>query len=922
MTEFLPVIGLDANLLTGWYDAKRLNATIGTARQTVSAQNTATTRDNDSARGPTDTVPPWLDIDSLPSPDEKLRNALATTTFINEKSSALGGGDIHPDHRKLFAIYKGLDTLQAIAGHAANEDTSALLLRGLDRRFQDGLSEVLTYIDNLDTADFELTAGAKRKQADGEIAVPRTLSQFTGPPVHFSSINDPMAGLAGTEQFTVSVTKSGVTTAVAMDLSEISGDLTLDAVVEHMNGKMEAAGMVSRFDRERILRETDEVEDDEADPKPPPDSFGLVIKGVSTEALSFSASNATAMVRVAGVSGTGNREAGQLLGFTGIDSATPQIDGGPRIEPEEQGDEEQDTSVQAQASATDSQGNTYVTGTTRVDLGNGAPLGETDAFISKYASTGQLLWTRSLGASDDASAQAIAIDQDDNVIVAGQVTGDAVTGALGGGKDAFVTKLDSRGQTLFTRQVSPTSDDGALGLATGTDGSIYVTGYTNSALASGLTHGGGTDGTLTKLDAGGALVYQRQFGGAGNDRAGQVAVAQDGNLIVASVEDGKGVVRKFSETDPTAAPLWEITLGDLNGGQIGALAVDGGTVYVAGGTRAGGLTAGGTATELGSYNDARDGFFTRINDAGATAAAQYTQYVGTGASDDIHTLAVHNGDVILGGDTQGALNGGDLRGTKDGFIARYGADGTHMWTEQYGGREKMASARSITVEDQGRSVLDVLGLPKGEIDYGQARTVTAHGPVRAGQYFSVAVDGGRPEKITIEADDTMRELARKVENVLLLKGEARVRRTSEGDRLRIEGAENVRIELIPGEGNDDALRGLGLAAGTIVNDGSLLDGDDEEDPNAPLFFGLGLERNLDLTNRTDATHANKVILDSLAALRKAFNTLTRDPELDALLKEGAKLSGPVPAHIQGQLANYQAGLDRLLGGGPTVGGLF
>ncbi len=926
VNSFRPtIISFDPNLLTNWYAAQQATRTASLLSRTEGPQlSGVSTRDASSARGPTDVTPPWADIDNLPSPDEKIRDALSASQFVDENGANLGtGGPVHPDHKKLFALYRGLDRLQAIAGFAAKDDTPSARLRGLDRQFQDGLTEVLSYIDSFEADDFEIAAGTKRKEADAALTVPRTRSEFTGKVAHRASVLEPMSGLSTSDVFTVSVTKNGATQDITMSMADVGEPLTLDAVVGYMNQRLEDEGVVSRFSRERIIEREDE--DDEGEFSLPPNTFGIKIEGVSTERLSFSAPDATATVQVAGVSGTGNREAGQILEFTGVDGGAPTLRGGPRLEPEEQGDEDTDTSVQVRASVQDSNGNLYVTGTTRVDLGQGAPLGETDAFVSKYDSTGTLVWTRSLGASQDASGLAIALDSDENVVIAGEVAGEAVVGARGGGTDGFVSKLDSGGQTLWTRQVSPAADDGAIGLSAGANGAVYVTGYANAALSSTSGYAGGEDATLIKLDGQGATVYEHQFGGAGDDRAVKTALAQDGNLVVASIESGRAIVRKLNESDPGQPPLWEVDLGDLNKGQIGDLKMDGDRIYLAGTTRAAGLTANGDGAELGTFSGGRDGFLTRIDDLGGTADVTYTRYIGSNASDNINSLTIHNGDVILAGDTLGDMDGTGNSGTRDGFIARYSAGGDEVWTQQYGGRSGFASAQSVTVDPTGSSVLDVLGLPRGDITYGGPRTVTANGPVRAGQSFSIAVDGGRPKKITIEADDTLRALSRKIENVLLLNGEARVRRTSEGDKLRIEGKEGVKIELIAGDGADDALKGLGLEAGLVVNEGSLLDNDDEAVDTAndgPLFFGLGLERDLKIDNRTGASRASQVLLDSLSAVRKAFNDLTRDPALDALLRESNRVSGPVPADLQRQIANYQAGLDRLLGGGPTTGGFF
>ena len=90
--------------------------------------------------------------------------------------------------------------------------------------------------------------------------------------------------------------------------------------------------------------------------------------------------------------------------------------------------------------------------------------------------------TQRLGAKGDASGFAIAIDSNDNVIIAGQVSGTLTTDGYGGGYDTFVTKYDSTGQELFTRQASPYSNDAGLALTIDSSDNIFIAGLTYSAM--------------------------------------------------------------------------------------------------------------------------------------------------------------------------------------------------------------------------------------------------------------------------------------------------------------------------------------------------------------------------------------------------------------------------------------------------------
>ncbi len=902
----------DNSLLSAYYQSKNLTSLVNSS--------TATSPTALNANLDSDIIPPWDASKTQLDVDERLRKALATTNFVNLKDATLGGKDVNVDYRSLFAVYKGINLLSAIASSAGDKATSELRLNSLNREFQDGLGQVFDFLNGFTPTDFIVAAGSQSDRVDADIGIARPTDEYSTGIIHNTAPADPLAGLTGTEVFTISVTKGGVATDVVIDLNNITGDLHLNAISDYVNTQLQAAGMATRFVREKIeIQPTVDDGDTLAADRDPTIGYGLKIDGISTEALSFSSAAATGAVYISGISGAREEEGGQIFKLSGIEGADPVLEGGSRIAPEGTG------TAQALGSAMDSNGNTFVVGSSTGDMGNYNVGTEQDVFLTKFDSAGNLIWQRMLGASDTASGFAVEVDSNNNVIIAGSVTGELSTSSRGGGTDSFVTKYDHDGQEVFTRQVAPSADDSAMALTVAADGSIYVGGETRSAMAAGLTYGGGTDGYITKLDSAGTLVYNRQFGTAADEKVTSLALASDGNLVVGSEEGTNAVVRKFDAADGVSAALWEVDLGDLTAGHLNAIAVDGTNVYAVGSTTNAALDAGGTATINGALSGAQDGFVFQINDAGASASAVRNTYIGTANTDRIYDIKVAGGDLYIAGDTLGNLNGETLSGSVDGFAAKLAADGTVQWTHQYSGRDGFASARGIEVDLSGSSVLDVLGIPVGEMDFSPSRTVTAATSVRAGQYFEISVDGGLARKISIEAGDTLRAVAFKVQNVLLLDGTARARRTTNGDTLRIEGDKGVRIDLIPGTGELDALRGLGLEPGTVYNDGSLLDTENVDANGNELlpFYGLGLPHTLSLLTKDDAAIAAKTLQDVMSTLRKAFNDLTRDPALDELLNGQGGANGPPPAYLTKQLANYTAGLERLnSGGGSSTLGLF
>jgi len=903
----------DASLLAGFYNARLAQSGVASARAGAAAlQGTAQTG-GASARGEA-VLPPWDVRTEQQSADERLRKALATSDFIGDTRRLRESAD--PELQKLFTLYQALSKLDAIAGHATDKATSALRLPGLDRQFQDGLSQVFDFVAGLETVGFTVSAGDREKRAEAGVVSPRALSQYTSRIIHRSGLAEPLGNLSGTETFSVTANKLGTTVTVDMDLSQVSGDLTLDNVLAYMNTRMEAEGLVTRFTREKIEPETPRTDEDGAEL--PSTLYAVGIRGTSTEQLSFSSAGAEAAVYLSAVSGKEESEGGQFVKFA-------ENGGDPAVKVGVQMTAEGEEALAAPTGAArDSRGNVYVVGTSTGGLDGQVLQGESDAYLTKYDAAGQVVWTRMLGVSEQAENFAVAVDADDNVVVAGTVRGEAAELTRGGGTDSFVAKFDADGAIRFRRQIAPLADDGAAALTTGADGSIYVVGQTKGALDASAGFGGAVDGYLTKLSADGDVQFNRRIGEAGEERARAVAIAGDGNVLIASEEDGRAILRKFDSAAGTTDPIWEVDLGALDNGAITGLAVDGGSVYLAGSTGNADLTAGGQAGIVGAHSGGRDGFVARIDDAGASAAAGAVTYLGSGASDKITALTLSGGAVYVAGDTLGALPGETKTGQRDGFFAKLGGDLSTQYTHQFAGRSGENRITGIAVDQSGASVLDALGLPTGQVSYTSSRNVVDISSVREGQYFHMVVDGGAKRKIAVDADDDLRDLARKIQNVLLLNGEASVRRTSEGSKLRIEGKEGVRIDLIAGEGADDALKGLGLKPGAILNTGSLLDEKDEGEEDGPLFFGLGLTGNLSLADNTRALAAKEALSNAMSEIRKAYRKLTQDPALTELINRRNAASGPVPAALQAQLANYQAGLARLSGGGGGggLGGLF
>ncbi len=125
------------------------------------------------------------------------------------------------------------------------------------------------------------------------------------------------------------------------------------------------------------------------------------------------------------------------------------------------------------------------------------------------------------GISSDAGF-GVAVDASGNIYVTGRTYSFGV-----GLADVLLSKFDSSGSLLWQRTWGGRDTDVGLGVALDASGNIYVTGYTTSFGA------GGFDVLLLKFDSTGALLFQRTWGGSSTDYGNGVAVDASGNALVA-----------------------------------------------------------------------------------------------------------------------------------------------------------------------------------------------------------------------------------------------------------------------------------------------------------------------------------------------------------------------------------------------------
>lgn len=192
---------------------------------------------------------------------------------------------------------------------------------------------------------------------------------------------------------------------------------------------------------------------------------------------------------------------------------------------------------QAFGVAIDSDGNIYTSGSAGYDLPGQARIGSNDAFVRQYAADGTEGWTRQFGSGSNDWAYGIAVDSQNNVLVAGTTQGTVTGQTTVGSNDAFVRKYDSSGTEIWTHQFGTSDIDRGYAVAADADDNVFVAGSTRGVFTE-QTIEGGDDVFLRKYDSDGVVLWTHQFGTTGTDDAHALATNAAGDVVVVGSVSG------------------------------------------------------------------------------------------------------------------------------------------------------------------------------------------------------------------------------------------------------------------------------------------------------------------------------------------------------------------------------------------------
>ncbi len=921
--------GLDS-LLLGYYQAQQ-----AASPSAVAAANTLSAASQQKPSATANDNPPW----NTPTPVTSAQTAkvMSTTNFLDTSNVPLTPGattdaKTEQDNQKLFSLYSAVNSLSYLAQLAQSTTATAGQLAGLNARFQTGLSQVQQYLAGTSFNNYNLESATPAASATSTATIGfGSFTYNTQTLVANSGINNPLPGVSASDSFTIAVKKGAATTNVAIDLSKVSGPLTLGNIVSYVNSQLSADGFSTRFQK---TQKGGTITSDATA------TYGLQVTPGGNESISLSAASTPALYMVGNsgnasevntTSGTGAHAQVNttVANQSGRLTKIGDLAGAPAAIVSANQDASTGTTT-AQATAVDSSGNIYVLGNATGNIGSQINQGSQDVYLTKYDSAGNVVWQNLVGSAGSASGYGLALDPSGGVVISGASTADLSTNSVAdGNNDSFVARYDTSGNQTWIKQIQTLATNQAGSVSVDASGNIFIGGaVSGGVIGAGQTAQGGGDAYLAKFDANGNLLAENQFGTSGADQVSATATASDGSLYVASIQNGQAVVAKYAGGDITAAPVWTQTLGALSsGGAIGGLAVSGNQVYVSGTTSNANLTAGGQASIASASTGGTDAFVFNLSDNGSTSTANHVSYIGTSASDKGGAMTVGpDGTIYLAGTTSGTFTGQQrsMANVSNAFATAIHANGSIAWTQQYGGASGQSTGAGLAVDPNGASVLDALGLPRGTINLNHSVNLSSQTTLRTGDSFQIKIDGVAPRTttITIDAGETLNSLTTKINAQLGSVGKAAVNYTGNAEGLKITVNAGQTIDLISGPANFDALSRLGFTAGTLsapataskTSTASTSTGTSSSTKTVPTY-GLGLTggisgASMDISSKTGADLARSQLLGVLSQIQNTYKTSNTPPAAATI----GNNSGTASSSTTAQLASYNMALS-LLGSG-------
>ncbi len=309
------------------------------------------------------------------------------------------------------------------------------------------------------------------------------------------------------------------------------------------------------------------------------------------------------------------------------------------------------------------------------------------------------LWDRSFGGNSNDVLRCVRQTPDGGFILGGTsqsgTTGNKTSPNLGGA-DFWVVRVDADGNKLWDRSFGGSGDDELNSLAQTADGGFILAGVSSSNADGNKASSnfGGDDYWVVRLGAEGNKLWDKSFGGDGQDWLNSVQSTADGGFLLGgwsgSGTNGNKTSINFRggqsywvvRVDANGNKLWDKSYGGGGSDYLNSvhLTTDGG--FILGGQSDSGSAGDKSSASFGDF----DFWMIRLNGDGNKLWDK--SFGGTGHDSLDFVQEVSDGGFFLGGNSGSPANGNKASvnfGDFDYWVIRTDSTGAKLWEKSFGG---------------------------------------------------------------------------------------------------------------------------------------------------------------------------------------------------------------------------------------------
>lgn len=327
-----------------------------------------------------------------------------------------------------------------------------------------------------------------------------------------------------------------------------------------------------------------------------------------------------------------------------------------------------------------------------------AGFGANDFWLVKVDPKGNRIWEKVFGGLVQDNFRTMETLDDGSIVLAGSgfSNNDGNRSAPGfGGVDVWLVKLDASGNKIWDKAFGGSQYDDVYAIHALSDGGLLLVGSTLSSAdgnKSSPTYGS-SDGWLVKVDAEGNKVWDRTFGGSGEDWFTSIQSTRDGGFLLGGVSQSPADGNKAApalgnadmwlvKVDAGGNKIWDRSYGGTNFDVLNAMAPtsDGGCLL--GGVSGSDVGPGRSAPISGLL----DYWIVKV-DAGGNQL--WDKSYGGMSMDELSVIRpLADGGFLLGGSSASGADGNKTAlpyGGNDYWVVRIDAQGAKLWDRSFGG---------------------------------------------------------------------------------------------------------------------------------------------------------------------------------------------------------------------------------------------